>query len=113
MYKRQQLDQDITVSGAVAYLALNRRFYPSVFEARRLLESDGGVVNCHVEFTDLEAHVMALKAEGFWAAVNLERWGLINPVHPIDLAFFLAGVPVELSHHRSGSLRWHLSLIHI
>lgn len=103
----RKLDHDIRSSGAIAYLALNRRFYPSVFEARRLLDSDGGVVNCHVEFTDLEAHIVALKSEGFWAAENFERWGLINSVHPIDLAFFLAGVPVQLSHYRTGSLSWH------
>lgn len=105
----RKLDQDIKSSGAIAYLALNRRFYPSVFEARRLLDNDGGVINCHIEFTDLEAHVMALRSEGLWAAENFERWGLINPVHPIDLAFFLAGAPVELSQYRKGSLSWHSS----
>jgi predicted dehydrogenase len=103
----RQLDQDIKLSGALAYLALNRRFYPSVMEARRLMESDGGVINCHVEFTDLEAHATALITEGFWSPQNFQRWGLINSVHPLDLAFFLAGAPVELSSYRAGSLAWH------
>ncbi|WP_254958624.1 MULTISPECIES: Gfo/Idh/MocA family protein [unclassified Cyanobium] len=103
----RQLDKDLESFGAIAYLALNRRFYPSVMEARRLLESDGGVINCHVEFTDLEAHVKALMAEGFWASENFQRWGLINPVHPLDLTFFLAGAPVTLSSYRTGSLEWH------
>jgi predicted dehydrogenase len=89
--------------GAEIFLALNRRFYPSVGAARRLIEQDGGPLSACFDFTEIEEHVLA---EGHPPEV-LERWGVVNSVHVIDLFQHLAGAPRQLEARRSGSLPWH------
>ena len=102
-----KLAVDIEFAGAKAYMALNRRFFNSVIQARELIAADGGAVALNFEFTDLEAHVLALRAEPAWSNVDFARWGLINPVHVIDLAFYLCGAPADLLPRRAGALSWH------
>jgi predicted dehydrogenase len=98
---------EVKQAGASASMALNRRFYNSVLKARELISADGGAVAFNFEFTDLEAHILALRAEGVWPEVNFSRWGFINPVHVIDVAFYLCGTPSELTAKRAGALEWH------
>lgn len=102
-----RLAADIKSAGASAFMAMNRRFYNSAAKARELIRADGGAVAFNFEFTDLEAHVLALRSAGVWPEINFARWGLINPIHVIDLAFFLCGFPSEIVTKRSGALEWH------
>ena len=92
-------------AGAVVLVAYNRRFYESTARARRLIVDDGGVESFDLEFGE---RVDAIGSAGFPDSV-LRRWFLANSTHPVDLAFHLAGRPVELDAERSGSLDWHPS----
>lgn len=85
------------------HVAYNRRFYPSVARARELVEADGGPIALSFDFTEVEARVLAAGHP----PETLARWGIANSSHVIDLAFHLAGDPVELHHERAGSLPWH------
>lgn len=91
--------------GAKILLAYNRRFYSSVSKAREIIEEDGGLASMNFEFTEW-GHVIAplIKAEGV-----KENWFLANSTHVADLAFFLAGKPVEINCHVSGGVPWHPS----
>jgi len=89
------------------FVAYNRRFYPSVVRARELVEQDGGAVAATFDFTEIERLVLADAERRDLPDAVLQRWGLANSLHVIDLAFFLAGHPIELSADRGGSLPWH------
>jgi predicted dehydrogenase len=95
---------DISVkSGADVFIAYNRRFLPSVTEARKILNDDGGATSVHFEFTEWSEKVEVFKAH----PLEKERWFLSNSSHVADLAFFLAGKPATLNSYVSGSLDWH------
>jgi predicted dehydrogenase len=89
------------------FVAYNRRFYTSVVRARQLVEQDGGAIAATFDFTEIERLVLADAKRRNLPEAVLQRWGLANSLHVIDLAFFLAGDPVELTTERSGSLPWH------
>lgn len=89
------------------FVAYNRRFYPSVVRARELVEQDGGAIAATFDFTEIERLVLDDAKRRNLPDAVLQRWGLANSLHVIDLAFFLAGAPVELASDRSGSLPWH------
>ncbi|MDD2870023.1 Gfo/Idh/MocA family oxidoreductase [Neomegalonema sp.] len=90
-------------SGARVWLAYNRRFLPSVQEARRMIAEDGGAVAFSFEFSDpgdriaASAHPPEVK----------RNWLYANGTHVIDLAFHLGGEPELLSAYVEGSLDWH------
>lgn len=90
-------------TGAQVCVAYNRRYYASVRAARRMIEEDGGVSSVQFEFTEVQERVLAANAE----AQVLENWFFANSSHVIDLAFFLGGIPVELSACKAGALDWH------
>jgi len=86
------------------FVAYNRRFYSAVTEAGRLIAEDGGLQSMSFEFTEW-AHVIEplKKAPGI-----KENWFFANSTHVVDLAFYLAGFPAEMScYSKSGSLTWH------
>lgn len=73
------------------YVAYNRRFYASVIEAQQLIEEDGGLKSMHFEFTEWLHKIEPLqKAPGV-----KENWFFANSTHVVDLAFYLAGTPLE------------------
>lgn len=86
------------------FVAYNRRFYASVAEALRLIEEDGGLESMHFEFTEWAHRIEPLeKAPGV-----KENWFFANSTHVVDLAFFLAGKPLEWSaFSKKGQLSWH------
>jgi predicted dehydrogenase len=86
------------------FVAYNRRFYASVFEAQKLIEEDGGLQSMNFEFTEWAHKIEPLvKAEGV-----KENWFFANSTHVVDLAFYLAGKPTEWSSFsKSGNLKWH------
>ncbi len=86
------------------FVAYNRRFYSSVIEAEKMIEEDGGLQSMLFEFTEW-AHVIEplKKAPGI-----KENWFFANSTHVVDLAFYLAGSPAEMScYSKAGSLTWH------
>ena len=89
------------------FVGYNRRFHASVVRARELVEQDGGAIGVAFDFTELERLVLDDARRRKLPDVVLQRWGLANSLHVIDLAFFLAGDPIELVAERSGSLPWH------
>lgn len=86
------------------FVAYNRRFYLAVKKAIELIEEDGGLQSLHFEFTEWAHKIDPLvKAPGV-----KENWFFANSTHVIDLAFFIAGRPVNMSSYsESGHLKWH------
>jgi predicted dehydrogenase len=86
------------------YVAYNRRFYSSVSEAKRLIEEDGGLINMHFEFTEWAHKINSItKAPGV-----KENWFFANSTHVVDLAFFIAGKPIDWNtYSKSGEIKWH------
>jgi predicted dehydrogenase len=91
------------------FVAYNRRFYPSVSRARRLIAADGGVLSTAFDFTEIEQRVLEDAARRGLSPAVLARWGCANSLHLIDLAFHLAGEPARIHPIRSGTLPWHPS----
>lgn len=91
--------------GANVLLAYNRRFYSSVIEARKMIETDGGATSCHFEFTEWSHVIEKLdKPEEVF-----QHWFIGNSTHVVDLAFYLIGKPEQLSTFTTGTLKWHQS----
>lgn len=86
------------------FIAYNRRYYASVIEAQKLIQEDGGLKSMHFEFTE-----WAHKIEPLQKAVGVkENWFFANSTHVVDLAFYLAGSPLNWkAFSKSGTLSWH------
>ncbi|MDO8269080.1 MAG: gfo/Idh/MocA family oxidoreductase [Candidatus Levybacteria bacterium] len=86
------------------FIAYNRRFYASVIETLKLIEADGGLRTMHFEFTEWAHKIEPLQK----AAGVKENWFFVNSTHVIDLAFFIAGMPIDWKcYSNSGQLKWH------
>lgn len=86
------------------FVAYNRRFYASVLEAEKLIEEDGGLQAMNFEFTEWTHKIDPAKK----VKAVLNNWFFANSTHVVDLAFFLAGKPVNWSTYtKSGTLDWH------
>ena len=104
------LNEKVIEHGANVLLAYNRRFYASVIEAQKRIESDGGVTSFHFEFTEWSHQIRVLKKHN----IELENWFLGNSSHVIDTAFFLCGSPKEICCYHKGGNEWHpKSTIHV
>lgn len=90
---------------AGVFVGFNRRFYASVAKARELIKLDGGAKSLFFEFTERSYIVELLKRP---PGVK-ENWFLQNSSHVIDMAFFMAGWPKQISAFRAGKLKWHPS----
>jgi predicted dehydrogenase len=86
-------------------IAYNRRFYSSVLKAEEIILEDGGLSSFNFEFTEW-AHVIKPTAV---KPTDFHYWFLWNSTHVVDLAFFMGGVPKQLSAFHTGSLDWHPS----
>lgn len=101
----KELNNLSIASNATVVVAYNRRFYASVIKAQELIAEDGGVTSFNFEFTEWSHVINSLqKAPGV-----KEYWFLGNSTHVVDLAFFLGGIPKEISCYLSGGLDWHPS----
>ncbi len=89
--------------GVNVYVGYNRRFYSSVKEAEHIIEKDGGVTSYSFEFTEWADTVESSNN----SPEVLNRWLLGNSTHVIDLAFFLGGIPEQMSSYVNGELKWH------
>lgn len=103
---QEQLDSLSTLSkdqGAEVFIAYNRRFLSSVIKAKEIVEQDGGLEMVKFDFTEW-SHVIGKMEKN---PLEKERWLLANSTHIIDLAFYFAGKPVEMSAYVEGGLDWH------
>lgn len=84
-------------------VAYNRRFYASTLRAMEMIKEDGGLQSLQFEFTEWGHEIRTLtKASGV-----KDAWFMANSTHVTDLAFFFAGMPIELRTFAAGSLDWH------
>lgn len=74
-------------------VAVNRRFYSIIMEAKRLIEEAGGLRSIRVEHTEW----MHQAREWGLADDVLDRYLYINGIHLIDSLCYLAGIPEETS----------------
>lgn len=90
--------------GNSVFVGYNRRFYSSVIEAQKLINEDGGLQSLFFEFTEWAHKIEPLqKAPGI-----KENWFFANSTHVVDLAFYLAGNPLQWNtFSKSGELKWH------
>ena len=89
---------------ASIFVAYNRRFYASVLETERLIEADGGLEAMNFEFTEWTHKIDASKK----VPAVLNNWFFANSTHVVDLAFFLAGKPLDwTAYSKKGNLEWH------
>lgn len=101
-----QLDDVIAAAKRCAtqiFIAYNRRFYASVLEAEKIIAKDGGLRSVHFEFTEWSRSVTAIERP----REVFENWFYANSTHVVDLAFFLAGWPKNMSSYSAGTLDWH------
>ena len=94
-----------SVKQADVFIAYNRRFFASVLKAKEIIEQDGGLEMVKFDFTEWSHIIETLEKD----PLEKERWLLANSTHIIDLAFFFAGKPVELSTYVEDGLAWHLA----
>lgn len=85
------------------FVAYNRRFYASTLRALELIAEDGGVKSFNFEFTEWGHEIQGLKK----APGVKDAWFLANSTHVADLAFYLGGIPTEMTTFTAGSLDWH------
>lgn len=85
------------------YQAYNRRFYASTRKAEEIMRQDGGLQSINYEFTEWSSDIESVPHS---AGVK-EEWILANSSHVIDLAFYLGGIPRQMSSYVKGSLSWH------
>lgn len=100
-----QLSESAKQKGTSIYIAYNRRYYASTKRAIEIINEDGGVSSYNFEFTEW-GHIArdVLKARN---EKTSNDWFLGNSTHVVDLAFFLGGIPKEMSCYTAGSLDWY------
>ncbi len=91
------------VTDSHVMVAYNRRHYASVLKAKEMIKADGGVTSFNFEITEwshiIQNHQKDIK--------TMHSWFLGNTSHVVDTAFFLGGIPNEISTFKNGSLSWH------
>ena len=90
-------------TGAQVFYAYNRRFFNSVLKAEEVIKEDGGMTSMNFEFTEW-GHVIE-KSDNPDAVKK--HWMTANSSHVIDLAFFIGGIPHEMTCYTAGELSWH------
>lgn len=85
------------------FVAYNRRFYASVEKAKSIIDDDGGVTSLIFEFTEWSNKIVKIDHP----ISCKENFLLANSTHVIDLAFYFAGHPAEISSYVRGGLSWH------
>jgi|GEM_PF-3176590 len=80
-------------TNANVYVAYNRRFYASVLKARELIAQDGGATSLRLEFSEWTFRIKDVPT----AAHIKSQWLYANSTHVLDMGFYMAGFPVEIS----------------
>jgi len=90
-------------NGTEVYIAYNRRFYPSTYAAKKIIDEDGGITSFRAEFTEWR---QVVEKTSHPDPVK-QKWFLANSSHVMDLAFYLAGKPVNMVSYKQGGFEWH------
>ena len=85
------------------FVGYNRRFYASVIEAKKLIESDRGVLSFNFEFTEWCDDI----PKKLKHSTTGKNWFLANSSHVVDMAFYLGGDPQEIHSWTAGGNEWH------
>jgi predicted dehydrogenase len=88
-------------------IAYNRRFYSSVFKAKELIKCDGGIRSFNFDFTEW-THLLDKTSIKINDEV-LKNWFFANSSHVVDLAFYLGGMPKDMSSYVSKKILWNNS----
>lgn len=104
LFEFQEIKKKINAD-VIFRIAYNRRFYNSVLILKEKISADGGPVAAFFDFTDREKDIFSSPK----SPQVLKRWGLANSTHVIDTAFYLVGLPVELTVMRDGTWERHPS----
>lgn len=88
---------------ANVYVAYNRRYYASVMAAKKLIAEDGGATSLRMEFSEYAFRIKDVPT----AAHIKSQWLYANSTHVLDMGFFLAGYPSEVSGLQAGGSDWH------
>lgn len=90
-------------TGAEMRIGYNRRFMPSVRQARRMVGEDGGVVSVKFDFSEPSRRIATLgKPER-----ELSTWFYGNSSHVVDLGLHFAGACDEVVGLVAGRVSWH------
>lgn len=90
---------------ATVLIGYNRRFHAATLAAEAMIAEDGGAISCLFEFTEWAHTITPLRL----AAETKQNWMYSNSSHVSDLAFYLCGLPAELTAYHGGGLDWHTS----
>lgn len=90
---------------AKVYIGYNRRFYQSTLTVEKMIQEDGPLIAVNFEITEWPHHIQDSPSN----KIVKEHLMLANTSHVIDLAFFIAGFPEQLSTYSTGCLDWHPS----
>ena len=88
-------------------IAYNRRFYSSVIKSKELIKSDGGIRSFNFDFTEW-THLLGKSSIKINNEV-LKNWFFANSSHVVDLAFYLGGIPKDMSSYVSKKILWNNS----
>lgn len=88
---------------ALVVVGYNRRFFQAIIEARKIINRDGGLQSISFDFTEWDHVIRPLKKP----KKVKDLWVISNSSHVIDLAFSIAGEPLDWNCWTSGSLDWH------
>ena len=99
----QDLADFAAANDANVYVAYNRRFYASVAAAKALIEADGGATSLRMEFSEFAFRIKDVPT----AAHIKSQWLYANSTHVLDMGFFLAGYPTDISGLQAGGSEWH------
>ena len=99
----QDLADFAAANNANVYVAYNRRFYASVAAAKKLIAADGGATSLRMEFSEFAFRIKDVPT----AAHIKSQWLYANSTHVLDMGFFLAGYPADISGQQAGGSDWH------
>lgn len=99
----QDLANHAAANDANVYVAYNRRYYASVMAAKKLIAEDGGATSLRMEFSEFAFRIKDVPT----AAHIKSQWLYANSTHVLDMGFFLAGYPSEISGLQAGGSDWH------
>ena len=103
----KDLKNTFVKKSANVFIAYNRRFYSSIGELKKQIIIDGGISNCHFEFTEW-IHTID---PSIYDNETLTKWIIANSSHVIDTVFHLIGFPKDLNTIVGGvnEIIWHPS----
>jgi hypothetical protein len=85
------------------FVAYNRRFYKTIQKALEIINQDDGVLSFTINITEL----IHLIDESKYNKKVLDKWVYSMTSHILDLAFYLGGIPNDITCHSNNKLKWH------